>query len=254
MKMNQLFDLNGKIALVTGASRGLGKAMAVGLTKAGAKVVVADILDTTETVNEIKKLGNESISVKVDVSRKEDITTMVEQATKKFGRIDILINNAGIVRSAPAESMSEKDWDDVIKINLKGEFLVAQEVGKQMIKQKSGKIINIASVAGQFGSAQSASYSASKAGVILMTKTLAIEWAKYNIRVNAICPGVFITSMTDAFLEDKAFMQMIKTRVPLARYAEPNELVGTVIYLASKASDYMTGHTLVIDGGWTAGL
>jgi len=254
MKVNQLFDLNGKIALVTGASRGLGKAMAVGLTKAGAKIVVADILDTTETVNEIKKLGNESIGIKVDISRKEDITGMVEQAIKKFGRIDILVNNAGIVRSVPAESMSEKDWDDVIKINLKGEFLVAQEVGKQMIKQKIGKIINIASVAGLFGSAQSVSYCTSKAGVILMTKTLAIEWAKYNIRVNAICPGIFITSMTDAFLEGKAFMQMIKTRVPLARYAEPNELVGTVIYLASKASDYMTGHALVIDGGWTAGL
>ena len=252
--MEQLFDLKGKIAIVTGASRGLGKAIAVGLTKAGAKVVVADILDTTETVNEIKKLGNESIGIKVDVSRKEDITTMVEQATKKFGRIDILVNNAGIIRSASAESINEKDWDDVIKINLKGEFLVAQEVGRQMIKQKIGKIINIASVAGIFGSAQSVSYCVSKAGVILMTKTLAIEWAKYNIRVNAICPGVFITSMTDAFLEDKAFMQMIKTRVPLARYAEPNELVGTVIYLASKASDYMTGHALVIDGGWTAGL
>ena len=153
-----------------------------------------------------------------------------------------------------AENMKQEDWEKVIQVNLTGQFLCAQAVGKQMIKQKSGKIINIASIAGLGGYAQSAPYSASKAGIILMTKTLAVEWGQHNIQVNAICPGVFATDMTDNFLNDKQFVDMIKARVPLGRYATPDELVGTVIYLASKASDYMTGHALVIDGGWTASL
>ncbi len=252
--MNKMFDLTNKIAIVTGASRGLGKAMAIGLAEAGANVVVTDILDTSETVNEIKKLGRETMGIKVDVSKKSDVEAMVRQSVKKFGRIDILVNNAGIFRMASAETMKEEDWDKVIAVNLKGQFLCAQEVGKQMIKQKSGKIINIASVAGKFAYAQAAAYNASKAGVILMTKTSAVEWGKYNIQVNAICPGVFATAMTKDFLGDKNFLQMIKTRVPLGRYGKPEELVGVVVYLASKASDYMTGHALVIDGGWTAGL
>ena len=251
---DDLFDLTGKVAIVTGASRGLGEAMAMGLAKAGANVVVTDILDTKETVDEIKKLGRESIGIKVDVSKKEDVKTLVQETMEKFGRIDILVNNAGIFRMVPAETMGEEDWDKVIAVNLKGEFLCAQEVGKQMIKQKSGKIINIASVAGKFAFAQSAAYNASKAGVILLTRTLAVEWGKHNIQVNAICPGVFATAMTEDFLKDGDFLQMIKTRVPLARYGNPEELVGTVVYLASKASDYTTGHAIVVDGGWTAGL
>lgn len=252
--MGELFNLTNKIAVVTGASRGLGKAMATGLAKAGADIVVTDILDITETVGEIKKLGREALGVRVDVSKKEDIETMVKQTIEKFGRIDILVNNAGIFRVSPAEMMKEEDWDKVIAVNLKGQFLCAQEVGKQMIKQKSGKIINMASIAGKFAFAQSVAYNASKAGVILLTKTLAVEWGKYNIQVNAICPGVFATAMTEDFLKDENFLQMMKTRVPLARYGEPKELVGAVVYLASKDSDYMTGHALVIDGGWTAGF
>ena len=252
--MNELFDLTGKVAIVTGASRGLGKAIAIGLAKAGANVVVSDILDTTETVKEIKKLGREAIGIKTDVSNKAEVEAMVKQTVEKFGKIDILVNNAGIFRMSPAEGMKEEEWDKVIAVNLKGEFLCAQTVGKQMIKQKSGKIINIASVAGLRAFSQSSAYNVSKAGVILLTKTLAVEWGKYNIQVNAICPGVFKTAMTEGLLKDESFMQTIKTRVPLGRCGEPEELVGTVIYLASKASDYMTGHALVIDGGWTSGL
>lgn len=252
--MSELFGLAGKVAIVTGASRGLGRAIAIGLAQAGADVVATDILDVTGTVEEIKKTGRKSIGIKVDVTRKEDVAGMVQQTVNKFGKVDLLINNAGIIRMSPAETMSEEDWDKVIDVNLKGEFLCAQEAAKQMINQRSGKIINIASIAGQLASAQSAAYNASKAGVILMTKTLAVEWAKHNIQVNAICPGVFATAMTADFLKDENFLQMIKTRVPLARYGKPEELVGAVIYLASKASDYMTGHALVIDGGWTAGL
>jgi NAD(P)-dependent dehydrogenase (short-subunit alcohol dehydrogenase family) len=252
--MNELFSLKGKIALVTGASRGLGQAMATGLAKAGASVAAADILDTSATVNDIRTIGTDSLKIKVDVTKHASIEKMVQKTIKKFERIDILVNNAGIVRQGAAEKMTEKDWDDVIKVNLKGEFLCAQTVGAQMIKQQSGRIINIASVAGLFGSEGAIAYCASKAGVILMTKALALEWAKYNITVNAICPGVIVTKMTDSYLKDKNFAQMIKTRVPLARPGTPDELIGTVVYLSSKASEYMTGHALVLDGGWTAGL
>ena len=251
---NDLFDLEGKIAVVTGASRGLGKAMAIGLAKAGADVVVTDVLDTSETADEIKKLHRESFGLKVDVSNQSDVETMVKQIQKKFGKIDILVNNAGILRTSNAEDFDKKDWDKVIEVNLTGTFLCAQAVGRQMIKQKSGKIINISSIAGLSGFASSTPYNASKAGVLLLTQTLAAEWGKYNINVNAICPGVFATDMTDNFLKDDQFKNMIKTKVPLGKYAESEELVGTVIYLASKASDYMTGHSLVIDGGWTAAL
>ena len=251
---NNLFDLEGKTAVVTGASRGLGKAMAIGLAKAGADVVVTDILDTSETVSEIKKLNRESLGLVVDVSNKSDIEAMVKKIRDKFGNIDILVNNAGILRTGDAEVIDKDDWDKVLQVNLTGQFLCAQAVGREMIKQKTGSIINIASIAGLGGYASSVPYSASKAGVILMTKTLAIEWGKHNVRVNAICPGVFATDMTDSYLKDKQFKDMIQNKVPLGRHAKPDELVGTVVYLASKASDYMTGHALVIDGGWTAGI
>ncbi len=252
--MSELFDLTGKVAIVTGASRGLGRGMAVGLARAGSNVVVTDILDTKETVDEVKKLGREAVGIKVDVTRKSDVEAMVKQTLEKFGRVDILVNNAGIFRMEPTEEVKEEDWDKVLAVNLKGQFLCAQEVGKHMIEQKSGKIINIASVAGKFASAESVAYNVSKAGVILLTKTLATDWGKHNVNVNAICPGAFHTPMTEDLLKDENFINLIKMRVPLGRAGEPEDLVGTVIYLASKASDYMTGHALVIDGGWTAGL
>jgi NAD(P)-dependent dehydrogenase (short-subunit alcohol dehydrogenase family) len=247
-------DLPGKIAIVTGGSRGLGKAMAIGLANAGAHVVVCDVLDTKETVRIIQELEKECIGLKVDVTKPTDIAMMVRKTVEKFHAIDVLVNNAGVVKSAPAESMTEEDWKRVLTINLTGEFLCAQAVGNQMIKQKHGRIINIASVAGMFGSAQSVAYSASKAGIILLTKTLAVEWGKYGINVNAICPGMFLTDMTESYLKDPVFSQMIKNRVPLGRYAHPEELMGAVVFLASNASAYVTGHTLVVDGGWTAGL
>ena len=251
---NDLFNLEGKTAVITGASRGLGKSMAIGLAKAGADVVVTDILDTSKTVSEIKKLNRKSLGLEIDVSNKSDVEAMVKNVLEKFGKIDILVNNAGILRTGNAEVLDKEDWDKVLQVNLTGQFLCAQAVGRQMMKQKSGSIINIASIAGLGGYASSVPYSASKAGVILMTKTLAVEWGKYNVRVNAICPGVFATNMTDSYLKDKQFKDMIQNKVPLGRHAKPDELVGTVVYLASKASDYVTGHALVIDGGWTAGI
>ncbi len=251
---NDLFTLEGKVAIITGASRGLGKAMAIGLAQAGATVVVTDVLDTSDTVEEIRKIDEKSFGLKVDVSNKADVEKMVKKTTDAFGKIDILVNNAGILRTGNAEELKKEDWGNVLQINLTGQFLCAQAVGKQMITQKSGKIINISSIAGLFGYATSAPYSASKAGVISLTKTLAAEWGKHNINVNAICPGVFATDMTDDYLKSEEFLNNIKSNVPLSRYAKPEELVGTVIYLASKASEYVTGHALVIDGGWTAAL
>jgi len=252
--MKNLFDLEGKTAIVTGASRGLGRAMAIGLAEAGAHVVVTDVLDTSETVKEIKQLRRESFGLKVDVSNKSDVEAMVKEVKEKFGKIDILVNNAGILRTGNAEVLDKKDWDKVLQVNLTGQFLCAQAVGRVMMKQKSGRIINISSIAGLAGYATSIPYSASKAGVISLTQTLAAEWGKHKINVNAICPGVFATDMTKDYLKDKEFMKNIENNVPLNRYAKPEELVGTVVYLASKASDYVTGHSIVIDGGWTAAL
>lgn len=255
MKMNQeIFNLDGKVAIITGAARGLGKSMAVGLARYGAHVVITDVIDTKDTLMEIKEYDDQSFDLQVDVSNKSEVEQMIKKTVDQFGSIDIFVNNAGILKSANAEDFSEKDWKKVIDVNLNGVFLCAQAAGKQMIEQQSGKIINVSSIAGLSGYASSAAYSASKAGVISITKTLAAEWGKHNIQINAICPGVFATDMTADYLKDDEFKEMIKTNVPLGRYATPDELMGTIIYLASNASDYMTGHALVIDGGWTAAL
>lgn len=251
---NELFNLDDKIAIVTGGSRGLGKAMALGLAKAGAHVVISDILDTSEAVKEIKQYDDEAFGIKVDVTKESDVKKMISKTLDQFGSIDVFVNNAGILKTANAEDFSMEDWKKVIEVNLNGAFLCAQAAGKQMIKQKSGKIINISSIAGVSGYASSAPYSASKAGIISLTKTLAAEWGKHNINVNAICPGVFATDMTADYLQDDQFKNMIKSNVPLERYAESEELIGSIIYLASDASNYVTGHSLIIDGGWVAGL
>ncbi|MBI5422414.1 glucose 1-dehydrogenase [Candidatus Peregrinibacteria bacterium] len=249
-----LFDLSGKVAVVTGASRGLGKAMALGLAQAGADVVVTDVLPMDETVAEIQKLGRKSVGIKMDVTNAKDIASMVAETVKKFKKIDILINNAGIYYPTPFEKMDEKSWMKIIEVNFKGAMACAQAVGTQMIKQKSGNIVSVASVAGIMAFAQSSAYNCSKAAIIMLTKTLAAEWAQYGIRVNAICPGIFATDMTKGLLEDKGMKNMINTRVPLKRYGTPDELAGTAIYLASDASSYVTGHALVVDGGWTVSL
>ena len=257
--MNELFDLTGKVALVTGASRGLGNAMALGLAKAGADVVAADILAPSETVGRIKELGGESVGVMVDVTKKSDIEDMVGKALEKFGSIDILVNNAGILKMGPTEDFGEEDWIKVISVNLRGQFLCSQAVGRQMIRQKSGNIINIASVAGQFGFPMAAAYDCSKGGVILLTKALAAEWAKYNIRVNAIAPGWFAgTNLSRERLADRTaeeFQQRedrITKLIPMRRRGKVDELHGLLLYLASDDSSYITGQVFTADGGWTA--
>ncbi len=253
-RMGGLFDLSGKVAIVTGAARGLGRAMALGLAGAGADVAVSDIVDTKEAADGVRGLGRKAVGVKVDVGDEQSVKAMVEKTVAELGRTDILVNNAGIFRISAAEKTKVGDWDAVLEINLRGQLLCAKEAGMRMIRQGSGKIINIASVAGLAAFPESAAYNASKAGVILLTKTLAAEWGKHNIQVNAVCPGLFETDMTRDLTGDSSFMAFIRERVPLGRGARPEELAGTAVFLASRASDYITGHALVIDGGWTAML
>jgi len=259
--VNDLFDLTGKVAIVTGASKGLGKAISIGLAKAGANIVAIsrDLPAVTQTANDVKELGKEALPLKVDVTQKEDLEKMIEQTIKKFSKIDILVNSAGLLKIGSSEEMRKEEFDQLINVNLNGLFLCSQAVGKQMIKQRSGSIINIAAIpiagiANQSSFPAAVAYDSSKGGVIHLTKALAVEWAKYGVRVNAISPGSFETHLTKDFLTNPEIMDLIKRIVPMQRSAKPAEITGTAIFLASQASSYVTGHVLVVDGGWTAGF
>ncbi|MBA7634784.1 3-oxoacyl-[acyl-carrier-protein] reductase FabG [subsurface metagenome] len=251
-------DLKNKVAIITGARRGMGKAYALALTKAGAKVVVADISkeDCEKVVKEIEKKRGEAVAVKCDVTKKEEVNKMILAAVEKWGKVDILVNNAGIAQFFPFLEMTEKDWDRTLDINLKGYFLCAQAAAKEMAKQKSGVIINIASVAmGQqgIGFPNIAHYCASKGGIVGMTEALAVELAPYNIRVNAVAPGMIETLMLDPIKKDPKMMKEMLARVPMHRLGKAEEVSNLVLFLASDQSSYMTGSTVVIDGGWLAG-
>ncbi len=258
IQANNLFDLSGKVSLITGGGTGLGRAMAIGLAKYGSNVVIVDIDPdkAKDVVRKIESLEKSALAIKADVTKREEVDHMVQNVLDKFRTIDILVNSAGIGRRVKAEEMSEKDWDEVISVNLKGTFLCCQSVGKLMIKQKKGKIINIASVVGQRGLFHpldlALSYCASKGGVVQLTRALAAEWAKYNVHVNAIAPTYFMTDMTRCLLENKEFLDYLKWKIPLQRPGKPEELIGPVVFLASDASSMVTGHILNVDGGWTA--
>ena len=252
-----MFNLQNKVALVTGARRGMGKAHALALASQGAKVAVTDI-DLAEcqlVVDEIRKKGGEAICFKMDVSRKAEVEQVFDEAVKQFGRLDILVNNAGIYAPKPALLITEEDWDKTITINLKGEFLCAQKAAKEMAKNKWGRIINIASVAsGQvgIGIAGGAHYTASKGGIIGMSETLAIELAPFGINVNVIAPGAIDTPMVAASQMPKEAMDAMLERVPLKRIGRPEEVSAMVVFLASEESSYITGATFYVDGGWLA--
>lgn len=251
-------DLKNKVAIITGAGRGMGKSHALILAKAGAKVVVSDISleNCQKVVNEIEKAGGKALAIKCDVTQKQEIDKMIKKTIEKWGKIDILVNNAGIAQMIPFLKMTEKDWDRTLDINLKGYFLCAQACAKEMAKQKSGTIINIASVAmGQqgFGFVNAVHYSASKGGIAAMTEALAAELASYNIRVNAIAPGLIETPMIDFAKQDPKIMEGLLARVPMHRVGKPEEVSNLVLFLASDASSYMTGSVVIIDGGWLAG-
>jgi len=247
-------SLKGRAGIVTGASRGLGNGIATGLAQAGADLTITSReLEKIEGVaREIKAWGGEVLPLKVDVTKKEDIEMMVKKTLEKFGKIDFLFNNAGRITRVPSENFKEEDWDEEINVNLKGTFLCCQAVGKVMIKQKRGKIINISSVASFIGGKNIPAYVASKGGVSQLTKSLASDWAKYNIRVNAIGPGYFVTDLTDALRRDPERFSAISARIPLGRWGEPEDLAGIAVFLASDASDYITGQTIFVDGGWLA--
>ncbi|MDC2864739.1 3-oxoacyl-[acyl-carrier-protein] reductase [Bacillus sp. BP-3] len=242
--------LKDKVALVTGASRGIGRAIALDLAKQGAKVVVnyaGNELKANEVVDEIKNLGSEAIAVKANVASGEEVADMVKQTVDTFGQIDILVNNAGITKDNLLMRMKEEEWDAVINTNLKGVFLCTKAVSRYMMRQRHGRIINIASVVGVTGNPGQANYVAAKAGVIGLTKTSAKELASRNITVNAIAPGFIVTDMTGVLAEDVK-NEMLKL-IPIAKFGEAEDISNAVAFLASDASRYITGQTLHVDGG-----
>jgi len=251
-------DLTGRVAIVTGARRGMGRTHALILAKAGAKVVVSDISqeECEKVVEEIKNTGGEAIAVKCDISNKTEVEELIKRTVEKFDKVDILVNNAGICQFKPFLDLTEEEWDRTLNINLKGYFLCSQAAAKEMAKQKKGVIVNIASIAmGQvgIGFATLAHYCASKGGIVAMTETLALELAPYNIRVNAVAPGLIDTPMVASIKQDPKTMEGTLSRIPLRRAGTPEEVSNLVLFLASDESSYMTGSVMVVDGGWLAG-
>jgi len=244
--------LEAKVAIVTGAGSGIGRAIALAMAKEGANIVIADIdLQSADKVaQEVKSLGRQAHSVKVDVTNREEVSQLVQETLKAFDKIDILVNNAGTSKISPFEDLAEADWDSVIGVNLKGVYLCSQAVGRQMIKQKRGKIINIASSAGHRGVPGQAVYCATKGGVLQLTKTIAMEWAKHKINVNSISPGVTRTQLIEKLIEeDPEFLQSRDRMIPLGRINRPDDLTSTVLFLASSESDMITGEDIIVDGG-----
>jgi len=248
------FDLSGKVAIVTGAGRGMGYHMALALAKYGADLVICSrtLSELEEVREQIEKIGRRVLIQQMDICNISEIQAMVEKSVKAFGHLDILVNNAGVNVPQWAVDVTEDAWDKIMDTNLKGLFFCAQEVGKVMIQQKKGKIINVSSQSGSVGLLQRTAYCSSKGGVNLLTKVLAIEWGKHNIQVNAIAPTFIETPLTKPMFENEDFRQYVLGNIPLGRIGKPDDVVGAVIYLASNASDLVSGHILLIDGGWTA--
>jgi NAD(P)-dependent dehydrogenase (short-subunit alcohol dehydrogenase family) len=247
-------NLTGKVAVVTGAGRGIGKGIAKALADAHAGVIVNDVdLNAAEEVaRRIEASGGKALPVKADVRKGDEISRMVETAFKELGGIHIWVNNAGIVLRKPAEEIAEEEWDKLIDINLKGTFLCAQAAAKAMMKAgKGGRIINISSIMGGVALPPRAAYCASKGGIIALTKDLAAEWAKHGITVNGIAPGWTITEMTQSYFSQEPVRQYLLERIPLNRLGKPEDIAHVAVFLASEYSDYITGQTIYVDGGWT---
>lgn len=252
--MANIFDLTGKVALVVGGAGGIGHAQALGLADFGADVVVASrkLEHLEEIAKAIKAKGRKSMAVSVEITEEPSVRAMVDKVLENFPRIDILVNAAGINISKPAETFPIDEYQKVLDINTRGTFLTCQAVGRVMIKQHYGKIINLSSVRGQYGlPANYAAYCSSKGAVDTLTKTLACEWAKHNVLVNAVAPTIVETDLTKANLANPDYAKMMKARIPLGRWAMADDIVGATIFFASKASDFITGQILYIDGGVT---
>lgn len=249
------FGLNGKVALVTGAARGLGRAISLALAHAGADVALGlrDVNGDSGVTAEVRNMGRKALPLQMDVSKMEQIHCAVDQTVKQFGRIDILVNNAGAAPENLAENVVEKDFDDTLAVNLKGTFFVSQAVGRVMIQQRKGTIINMSSQAGFVALPTESIYCMTKAAIAHLTKCLAIEWGKYGITVNAVAPTFVQTPGTEDFLSDpRRLVDTVERVAALHRIGEPMEVAGAVVFLASPAASLITGETLLIDGGWTS--
>ncbi len=246
------FDLTGKVALVTGANTGIGQAIALGLAAAGADLALAGRSDPSETLRAASALGRRTVSVTADLSSTAPIEALVAEVLDKLGRIDILVNNAGIIRRADLLDMSEADWDAVLDTNLKSLFFLSQAVARHMAVRGSGKIINIASLLSFQGGVRVPGYAAAKSGVAGVTKAMANELAVKGVQVNAIAPGYITTNNTAALVADATRNRQILERIPAGRWGAPEDIAGPAVFLASSASDYVTGHILAVDGGWLA--
>ncbi len=255
--IKNLFDLKGKVAIVTGGSGGFGKAVSIGLAAHGADVVVTSrtLSSLEETAKEVKKLGKQALPISCDVVDPKSVDQMVKRTVDEFGKVDILVTSAGIAMRSAAEEFPIEDWQKVMDVNVKGTFLCCQAVGKVMIKQGiKGKIITVSSIRGLLGHPGGyAAYGTSKGAVHLLTRQLAIEWTKYKINVNSIAPCIFWTPLTAPILSDEKLYNIFMSRIPWGRAAEPEDFVGAAVFLASEASEFITGHILYVDGGSTAG-
>jgi gluconate 5-dehydrogenase len=250
-----MFSLKGKVAVVTGASSGLGVVFAQALAEMGANVELAArrIEKLNDVAGQLKQLNIKARPFQCDISRQDEVQRLVDDTVKNFERLDIIVNNAGVAAMSPATDISVDDWNKVVSVNMTGVFLCARTAARQMIKQGGGKIVNIASIYGAVGDVFPASpYYATKGAVINMTRDLAVEWAPYKISVNAIAPGFFPSEMTEAIFKDPGYMEYIRKQTPMGRPGNPDDLKGAVVYLSSAASDYVTGQTIFVDGGWTA--
>ncbi|MCD6357621.1 MAG: SDR family oxidoreductase [Thermoproteales archaeon] len=255
--IRKLMDLTGRKAVVTGAAGGIGSAISLAFAELGVDLALIDI--DSKGLERLEKAIRERfpvrvLTLRVDVTDARQVEEAVERIVREFGRIDILVNCHGIGQWVPAEEMSEEDWDRMIAVNLKGVFLMCRAVGRQMIKQRYGKIINIASMSGSIVNRPQpqAHYNASKAAVIMLTKSLAAEWAKYNINVNSVSPGYTLTPLVENLVKTRPeYADLWKTLIPMGRFARPMDIVGAVVFLATDAARYITGHDLVVDGGYT---
>jgi len=252
-KQKSSLPLNGQVALVTASSKGIGRACALALAESGADIILGLRQGSAGKglVNQIQKLGRKVLAVQMDVSKMDEIASAVQVGFKHFKRIDILVNNAGIGAPDPAERVTEKDFDDTLNVNLKGTFFTAQAVGRIMIKQKRGRIINICSQAGFVALPTESVYCMTKAAIAHLTKCLALEWAPYNITVNAVAPTFITTPGTKKWLDDSEFRDSVRKRIPLGRIGKPEDVAGPVVFLASAAASLITGETIMVDGGWT---
>ena len=251
-----LFDLNGKTVLVTGSTRGLGAVLAAGQAERGAGVAIngANEALVRQRVEELKARGCKAFGAPFDVTIEDSVQAGVAEITRQFGAIDILVNNAGIQRRGLLHEIKREDWEAVLRLNLTGAWLAAKHVVPGMIERRRGKIINLCSLMSFGGRPSTGAYAASKGGLAMLTKAMTVDWAQYNIQINGIAPGYFVTDMTRSLAEDAQFNDWVKLRTPAQRWGKPEELVGLAVFFASAASDFVTGQVVCVDGGWTANL